>query len=491
MAASLFGLFVAFADSSAQQQYYLPPTFPSIPARPTLGPETHQVYPDRIVEVSTGQTHFPTGGDLWFILVTCLDTYAKPPAYPNPVIGVYGDIAANVGTQNQRMQFGGGDAGSKPYRADWGASTPMTFSVIGMTPDAKITGFTFRNDLSGTPWGGIADARFEGLIIEAQGDSGIRTDSTNVHSGIARIYDCVFTGDDEQIGNPQIYFGFGYKWGVRGHGPMRWDFRDCYFNAVEEHCIYVDSPQGDSYMEGITQIESRRTAIQVVNRAFDCPIPPNHQACLDAYENGVTLPRPSGFGKLLIYGVTINQLRNDGGSGVTVVGHKDDVWIKNVAHVNTANTQHGSVVVWCDDGVQSGAHIWTHAGSGAEYAVKRAVLKTITVNATQDRDPVKLSAIGKLEIVSPWSITSNRTAFVLDSTADEGNFNNALVVLNGVVQRYTGTVENRDPVFWWTGATNLSAYSGFHGTGAKISEDGVTLNDAQIDVRWPFPGQHN
>jgi hypothetical protein len=126
------------------------------------------------------------------------------------------------------------------------------------------------------------------------------------------------------------------------------------------------------------------------------------------------------------------------------------------------------------------------------YAIRRLVIKDVTVNvATHDRDVVKLAGIGKAEIVNPWNITSNRTAYELDNGADKGVFSNQLVVLDGVVLRWTGTVENRDPLFWWTPTnSNLSAYPGFHGPGSKIREDGVTLSNAQIDARWPNPGMN-
>jgi hypothetical protein len=454
------------------------------------------VYPDRIVEVSTGQNFFPTGGDLQFILVTCLDTYAKPPAYTNPVIGIYGDIAANVGSSLQPMQFGGGDAGPKTYRADWGSSTPMSFSVVGMSSDAKISGFQLWDKLSGTPWGGIASVRFEALRIEAQGAACVQTANSITTGGTVRIYDCAFLKDPDDGG---AFGGFGYKWGIRGHGPVRWDIRNCPFVPVQEHCVYIDSPQGDSYIEGITHVKSGSTAIQVVNRAFDCPLPshPDHQACMDAYESGANLPRPSGFGKLLIYDVTIGNLtEGQGGSGITVVGHQDDVWIKDISHVNTNALQHGSVVAWCDDNVEKGAHLWTHAASSQVYATKRAALKNITINVTtQNRDAVMLSAVGKLEMTYPWSISSNRTAFALDTSAGVGIFvDQQLVVLDGVVQRLTVpqppfSVQNRDPFFYWPDpSTDLSAYPGFLGPGPKISEDGFTLSDAAIDARWPDPG---
>jgi hypothetical protein len=266
------------------------------------------------------------------------------------------------------MQFGGGEAGLRTYVSHWG-STPMAFSVVGMTPDARISAISFRKNLSnGTPTGGIADVRFEGLRIEAKGPPCVNSDKDTVMSGIARIYDCTFEKD--RNAPPTSYGNFGYKWGIRGHGPMRWDVRNCTFNPVLEHCIYIDSPQGDSYLQGINHVESTRTAIQVVNRAFDCPnddpaTPSVNEflECIADYEDGTTPPRPSGFGKLLIYDVTIGNLHLDGGSAVTVVGHKDDVWIKNVTHVFSANTQHGTVVGYCDDGQAAGAHLWTHAAT--------------------------------------------------------------------------------------------------------------------------------
>ena len=153
------------------------------------------------------------------------------------------------------------------------------------------------------------------------------------------------------------YYGFGYKWSFRVRALGRYDLRNCSFEPVLEHAIYIDSPQGDSFFLGIEHNGSTRTAIQIVDRAFDTNDP--HQ--IADYESGALQVQPSGFGRLLIEDVTVRDLRNDGGSAITIAGFLGDVFIRRVTAVDLDEPFHGAVVVYTDAGQNHTAHTWRAA----------------------------------------------------------------------------------------------------------------------------------
>ena len=212
----------------------------------------------------------------------------------DPVIGIYGKIIQG----GNAMQIGAGDSDFKAYVAHWGP-VPMRFSVVGMTPDATIQQFGVRNRMNnGTVHGGVEDGRFENLTIESKYTHCVGGGKGETF-GLLRFYNCTFRPSDASL-NSGGYYGLGYKWGVRIRALGRYDFRNCSFWPVLEHAIYIDSPQGDSIFSGIDHNGSTRTAIQIVNRAFDT----NNTA---PFENGTQVPQPPGHGRLLIEDVTIRQ----------------------------------------------------------------------------------------------------------------------------------------------------------------------------------------
>ncbi len=293
-------------------------SFQAPPRRP-LGPVTIEVYPNQVIVLNgpgpDDDVVVPGGG---YPLIVALKQ-AAPGS--DPVIGLYGPIPGDG------MQIGAGDSDFKAYVVHWGP-VPMRFSVVGMTPDAKIGETCFRNKMNnGTIHGGVADTRFENLTIESRWSRCIGAPKGE-RFGILRFYDCHFATSEEGMASGS-YYGFGYKWGIRVRALGRYDIRNCWFDPVLEHAIYIDSPQGDSYFLGIEHNGSTRTAIQIVDRAFDTS-DPNQIA---AFESGAIVPQPSGFGRLLIEDVTVRDLRNDGGSAITVAGFLGDVFIRRVTAV--------------------------------------------------------------------------------------------------------------------------------------------------------------
>ena len=202
------------------------------PPRKPLGPVSIEVHPDQVIVLNgpgPEDDEVLAGGN--YPLITALRA-ATPGS--DPVIGIYGAI------RGDGMQIGAGDSDFKGYVAHWGP-VPMRFSVVGMTPDAKIGELGFRNRMNnGTVHGGVEDARFENLTIEARYNMAVGG-GKGERFGILRFYDVHFAASEEGLASG-AFEGFGYKWGVRIRALGRYDFRNCSFDPVLEHAIYVDSP---------------------------------------------------------------------------------------------------------------------------------------------------------------------------------------------------------------------------------------------------------
>ncbi len=450
------------------------------PPRKPLGPVTIEVHPSEVIVLNgpgPEDDQVLSGGN--YPLITALRA-ATPGS--DPVFGIYGAIPGDL------MQIGAGDSDSKGYVAHWGP-VPMRFSVVGMTPDAKIGELGVRNRMNnGTVHGGVVDARFENLTIEARYNMAVGG-GKGERFGILRFYDVHFATSAEGLASG-AHSGFGYKWGVRIRALGRYDFRNCSFDPVLEHAIYVDSPQGDSYFQGIEHNGSTRTAIQIVNRAFDTSDPNQ----LADYESGVRQVQPSGYGRLLIEDVTIRDLRFDGGSAITVAGHPGDVFIRNINAVDLQNTFHGAVVVYTDAGFNHGAYLHT-GGEGNLHSTYSLSIKDLNVNLPfADRTHVGISGIEFVRI-HDFSIAGSRTAIALDSWFNQARFNNSLTVVDGTVTRTTAWINNGSVEFCVP--PPLSQYPGFD-SASKIADSWFLdaggshrsniLSNAQIDAIWPNAG---
>ena len=449
-------------------------SFQAPPRRP-LGPVDIEVYPNQVIVLNgpgPDDDVVVPGGQYPLII-------ALKQAVPgsDPVIGIYGAIPGDG------MQIGAGDSDFKAYVVHWGA-VPMRFSVVGMTPDAKIGQLGFRNRMNnGTVHGGVADARFENLTIEARWSSCVGGPKGE-QFGILRFYDCHFATSQEGMASG-AYYGFGYKWGIRVRALGRYDLRNCRFDPVLEHAIYIDSPQGDSYFSGIEHNGSTRTAIQIVDRAFDTS-DPNQIA---GYESGALQVQPSGFGRLLIEDVTVRDLRNDGGSAITVAGFLGDVFIRRVTAVDRDEPFQGVVVVYTDAGQNHGTYL-VSGPDGNLYSTRSLSIRDITVDLPfADRTHVGISGVEFVRI-GDFSIAGNRTAIALDSYHNEARFNNTLCVIDGEVTRSSATINNGIVEFHVP--RPLSQYPGF-GAANKIDDgwywqNGPRANhltDGEIDSLWP------
>ncbi|MEE8459845.1 MAG: VCBS repeat-containing protein [Phycisphaerales bacterium] len=440
------------------------------PAVPALGPETIQVVArvgggaDVILlnGAGIGDDVVLDGGG--FPLIVALKN-AVPGS--EPVIGIYGRIPQG----GNGMQIGAGDSDNKAYVAHWG-SVPMRFSVVGMTPDATILELGILNRMNdGTVHGGVQDARFENLTIEAKYNSCVSGPKGH-QFGLLRFYNCRFVPSPANLASG-AHYGFGYKWGVRIRALGRYDFRDCTFAPVLEHSIYVDSPQGDSIFKGIVHEGSTRTAIQIVNRAFDT-------TNTAPFENGTQIPQPSGYGRILIEDVTIHDLTGDGGSGITVAGFLGDVWIRDITAIDNGPFQ-GVITVWTDAGWNHGAYLYT-GDDGGLYSQRSVTLEDIHVDLPQsDRDHVAISGV-ELVRIHDFSIAGNRTAFSLDSVYGAAQLSNSLCVIDGVVARSNALIVNGTVDFYVE--RPLSQYGGWNSNG-KIKVGTNTLSNAQIDSTWP------
>ncbi|MCJ2554857.1 MAG: PKD domain-containing protein [Candidatus Thermoplasmatota archaeon] len=454
-------------------------SFQPPPVKP-LGPVTIEVHPSQVIVLNgpgPEDDEVLPGGN--YPLVTALRA-ATPGS--DPVLGIYGAI------QGDGMQIGAGDSDFKGYVAHWGP-VPMRFSVVGMTPDAKIGELGFRNRMNnGTVHGGVADARFENLTIEARYSMAVGG-GKGERFGILRFYNVHFATSEEGLASG-AFEGFGYKWGVRIRALGRYDFRNCTFDPVLEHAIYVDSPQGDSYFQGIEHHGSTRTAIQIVNRAFDTSDPNQ----LAEFESGVNQVQPSAHGRLLIEDVTIRDLRGDGGSAITVAGYPGDVFIRNITAVDLQNPFQGAVVVYTDAGWNHGAYLHT-GGDGNLYSTYSLSLEDPNVNLPlADRTHVGISGIEFVRI-HDFSIAGSRTAIALDSWYNQARFNDSLVVIDGIVTRSSATINNG--IVEFCVPRPLSQYPGFD-SARKIadswyldaggSQRANVLSDAEIDAIWPDAG---
>ena len=453
-----------FVPNPMHESFQTPPV-------PPLGPETIQVLArpgggaDVVLLNGPGAEDdvvLPGGG---FPLIVALKN-AVPGS--NPVIGIFGRIIQG----GNGMQIGAGDSDSKAYVAHWGP-VPMRFSVVGMTPDATIQQFGVLNAMNnGTVHGGVQDARFENLTIESKYNSCVGGPKGHVF-GLLRFYNCTFRPSDASFASG-AHYGFGYKWGVRIRSLGRYDFRNCSFWPVLEHAVYVDSPQGDSYFVGIDHNGSTRTAIQIVNRAFD-----THNT--GPFELGTQVPQPPGHGRLLIEDVTIRQLTGDGGSGITVAGFLGDVWIRDITAVDNGPF-HGVVVVYTAASEHHGAYFYTGLDEGL-YSTRSVTIENVNIDLPMaDRSHVAISGVEFVRIRN-FSIAGSRTAITLDSSYGAPQLNNRLCVIDGVVTRTSEHITNGRVDFFVP--RPLSGYSGWLSALRLKIGTNPHLTNAQMDSMWP------
>ncbi len=385
-------------------------------------------------------------------LVTALKA-ATPGS--DPVLGVYGEIPG------AGITIGAGDSDSKAYVVHWG-QVPMRFALVGMTSDARVREFGIRQFMNdGRRNGGVVDARFQNLTIEARYWACVTTPKGHGF-GLLRFYNCHFAAGRENLAEGGFY-GYGFKWGVRSQGRGRWDFRHCTFDPVLEHCLYLDSPQGDSYFIDIQHTGSTRTAIQIVNRAADNP-------------------GPSGFGTLLFEDVRIHGLWGDGGSGLTVAGHLGDLVFRDIRVRESPDkaASHGAIVVWTDASPEHGAYL--HEGADGElYSTGTVTIESVDIDLPHsDRAHVAISGAEKV-VIEGFQIHGNQTAFVFDSPFGTPSIDGQAIV-DGQRRKLVHQLIDNGPVVFRI-PPPLSAYAGFR-SADRIHLSARRLSEGEIDRTW-------
>ncbi len=390
-----------------------------------LGPLTHIVRPDQIIVLN--------GNGPEDNLIQKAGPYplieAILMAKPGDVLGIDGDIPG------AGMQFGGGDAGQKLYRAHWGM-TPIEITIVGLRPnrESQINSFYLHKDLNnGVRTGGVKHIRVQNLtILSPPSDTrciGVPKGADSF--GLVQVYDVNFKGASDGS-----FDGLGYKWGIRAAGRMQWDIRNVHAAPVQEHVFYIDSPSGNSYFVNCTMEGSWRTMVQIVNRRIDNP-------------------GPSGFGTLLFEDMTAYNVFGEGGSAFTVAGHLGALIFRNCRVIEGPNGSHGAMAIWVDDSPGHGAHF--DADGFANGPVIIDDLRVYAPNA--DRNHVSISGARSL-YVDEFAIYGNRTAFLFKQLAWP----------NGRIRFLV-----QDPV---------SQYPGFL-TPWKIQWHAThNLTDAEIDALW-------
>lgn len=351
------------------------------------------------------------------------------------VIDVQGVIPAPIG-----MQFGGGDAGQKAYRGEW-ANDPIDVALRGETGPGvdRIGAFSIQKNLNdGTTTPGVRKLRLRNLSITANSGSNSIISTplglpVSAHGKYPRlqVYGCTF---ERGPGNP--------KWGARLQGRSRFSFRNCHFEYLVEHCVYADSPQGDSDFRGNSTEGSTRTMLQIVNRAIDNP-------------------GPSGFGRLYIGFNVATNIDGDGGGDYTVAGHPDlIVFDRNLSLTDPGQAgSQGSIVVWSD--ASKGLHLNANGFANGKVIVKNHGI----IHPNADRSHIQIAGAEKVEVRGNFLVQGNRTCFDFDNS------------FGGPIA--TGQVCFDQPA-------PLSGYAGFQ-AGAKIKVADVALTDPQIDALSTCP----
>lgn len=396
-----------------------------VPPIEPIGALTHVVRPHEIVVLNGAGTEddisYPTAG---YPLIEAILL-----AGPGDVLGIDGSLPG------AGQQIGGGDAGQKYYRADWGLE-PIDLTIVGLRPEraSQITSFSLhlgRND--GQPTGGVSRIRIQNLtILSPSSDTqciGVPIGADT--GGLVQVYDVDFKG--AQDGS---FDGLGYKWGIRAMGRMRWDIRGVHAAPVQEHVFYLDSPAGNSYFVDCTMEGSWRTMVQIVNRRTDNP--------------GTT-----GYGTLVFENMTAYNVFGEGGYAFTIAGHLGGVIFRDCRVIEGPNGSQGALVVWVDDSEPHGAHL-----DGDGFATGPVILDNFRVYAPNaDRSHVSISGARSVHI-DEFHIIGNQMAFRFRQKEYP----------NGKIRFLV-----QDPV---------SSYPGFAAARKVQWSPGVDLSDAEIDSLW-------
>jgi hypothetical protein len=338
---------------------------------PTHNPLTFMVEQNKVTDLRTSKTwtSFPNGSSFnGYELAYTMNKLANP----GDAIGVNGSF--------ESLSIGGGNTNQK-RTVVWQNGPVHDLEIIGVAPDraSRIRGIQFIGDK-----GGADNIRFQNLTVANPGGSfaPIRT-YKNFLFGLLRFYDITLEALD-----PGAWKGNGMKWGIRGHGPAQWDIRYMLCPKAQEHSVYADNLQGDSYFMYIDALNNGRTGIQLTNRGTS---------------------GPTGFGNVLLKKVSVrgNDKRSGGGSDITIVGQHGHVHILDCESIGDPNKSSGALVAWSDKG-----HGWWPDDHG--FTTTKLTLENFrAVHPNADRDHVMLSGIGRAAIKGTFDVTGNKTALSL------------------------------------------------------------------------------
>lgn len=307
-------------------------------------------------------------------------------ARPGDVIGVQGQFGAE-----RPIQVGGGTRGMKGYRADWKGRAIRDLTIVGLDPGRTtvIAGLELWQTYGdGSVSGGVESLRLQNLSLRASEHTRqpiIIPKGQTI--GRLTVVDCNFRGAIRGG-----YKGFGQKWGIRSAGRGSFDIRNSHCEKVQEHFLYLDSPQGDNFFIGLSMEKSWRTMIQLVNRSKDNP-------------------GPAGAGRVLIEDCHASGIRGEGGGAFTIAGHLGQVVLRNCS---VRESGHAAVVVWSDASPAHGVYL-TRAESGQLYSTQSVEIDGLEVDLP-DADRALLQVSGCRDFVlRNFSISGNQTGLALDT----------------------------------------------------------------------------
>lgn len=339
------------------------------------------------------------------------------------VIGVRGivkgiDLGGPYGAQN------------KSQTAYWSNGRPIRgLRIIGLDDDAGIEGVTVWDGL-----GGVDDVRFERLTFwnPRYSKTPLLTAMNQVHGTIA-VYWCQF-----KASYLDQYMGKGMMWGWRGHGPARWDVRDCHVEPCQEHSGYGDNYQGTSYFLGITGGGNGRTFLQHTNR---------------------TTSGPSQFGDIFVQDCSATNVDDFGGGGsdYTFVGCAGTVYVKDCQTIG-GRQSNGALVFWTD--TSNGNYLIDG------YTTTRAVVENFTAkHAGARRSLMMVSGVKDFELHQPFTLEGPTVSLDLDTT-------------------YGGPIKNGSVEIF--GRARPSTYLGFAAP-VKVRRSNRVLSAREIDQMWATP----
>jgi len=418
------------------------PFVPQDPVKYQPGAVTIRAQPGMVTVLQSGQV-FTTYTGCGTQPITNAVAFALRIAQPGSVIGVWGMHPGITLKPNPN--------GCQQNEVGWAGNAVIhDVDIVGEDPTATIDGVVLYGDYLTPGQAGVDRITFSHLRLRnSPGETAPLYTGQESKHGLVRLYDSVIEPMD-----PTAWDGHGMKWGSRTFKTSL-DFRGNNFYGALEHGIAYNESIGEDgvypfsgvFLDNIcTATDSGRTCIQNVSRKF--PIAGS------AYES------TGGKGTVLIRRnvMSADAGQNDGGSVVTVVGHLGNVFIQD--NDITANDSgppggenEGGIVFWTDDSPSHGA-ILNAAGFSTTYAY----IAGNTIHGTGTNPCVAASGCQVVNVgVNTFAMGGVGVAF--DT-------------------QFGGPIPN--------GKEYLppSTMAGWLQGGAKATDGGIVLTDAQIDNRY-------